>query len=99
MITGKTSSGFEFEIDEESTKNYRFVKATAKAASKSATQEERIEATMQTIPFLLGEDQEEKLVEHLESKAENGIATVEDVMSEVKEIMEVAKENKTVKNS
>lgn len=85
MIKGKTKSGFEFEINEEQLNDYRFLKEVA-----------RVEDNPLRFPFLLekmlSEDQEEKLIKHLED--DNGRVDPQKVMEEVKDIFQSTSELK-----
>jgi len=85
MIKGKTKSGFEFEIDEEQLNDYRFLKEIA-----------RVEDNPLRFPFLLekmlSEDQEERLMQHLED--EEGRVDPDKVMEEVKDIFQSTNELK-----
>lgn len=85
MIKGKTKSGFEFEINEEQLNDYRFLKEVA-----------RVEDNPLRFPFLLekmlSEDQEERLMKHLED--DNGRVDPQKVMEEVKDIFQSTHELK-----
>lgn len=85
MIKGKTKSGFEFEINEEQLNDYRFLKEVA-----------RVEDNPLRFPFLLekmlSEEQEERLMKHLEDK--EGRVDPDKVMEEVKDIFQSTNELK-----
>lgn len=85
MIKGKTKSGFEFEINEEQLNDYRFLKEVA-----------RVEDNPLRFPFLLekmlSEDQEERLMKHLED--DKGRVDPDKVMEEVKDIFQSTNELK-----
>ena len=85
MIKGKTTSGFEFEINEEQLNDYRFLKEVA-----------RVEDNPLRFPFLLekmlSEEQEERLMKHLEDK--EGRVDPDKVMEEVKDIFQSTNELK-----
>lgn len=78
-----TKSGFKCSINENLVKDWRYVTATAKMA-KSGDDIEIINALNFCLNFLLGEEQANKLIEHLSQKG--GVADVNSVTEEYKEI-------------
>lgn len=66
MIAGKLSNGFEIEVDEEKAKSYRFVKLIGKASSPDNN--ERIYASSMVLEYLIGADEEERLLEYIEKQ-------------------------------
>lgn len=66
MITGKLSNGYEISVDEAKVKTYRFTKLIGQAASKNDA--ERLYANSQILGYLIGSDEEEKLLEYMEEQ-------------------------------
>ena len=80
MFKGKTKSGFEFEIDEKIKDDYRFFETLCQA------EENPILAT-KVINMLLGEEEKERLLKHVEK---DGFVSQADVLEEVTEIIRSA---------
>ena len=106
MITGKTKSGFQFTIDENVAKSKRFMKLLARISRASKMSDdgkagmEASEAEDELEILVLGETQQEKLIEHCDKKSETGMSTVDDFAKELNEILSIAGErNKAIKNS
>lgn len=97
MKKGKTSSGFSFSVNENIIKDYRFVKLLAEADALEPEQELRaVIICSELINMLLGKDGEERLTKHVEKK---GVASFDDVYTEVGEILKLLREeDKEVKN-
>lgn len=83
MITGKTSTGFEYEVNEKIVNDWRFVKAVATSAAKDDTA--KIAGYMNLVSLLLGDDGEDRLCEHC--RQDDGIVPTERIGREVLEIM------------
>lgn len=83
MITGKTSSGFDFSVSEKIGNNYEFVKAFKAANGKKP--EERLYGTVDLVRIVLGADGEERLCEHL--REEDGTVPTERILAEIGEII------------
>ncbi|MBO7731757.1 MAG: hypothetical protein J6S67_04375 [Methanobrevibacter sp.] len=78
-----TMSGFVCNVNEKKAQDWRFAKALADWDSKD---ESRIMSGMTfAVPFLLGEEQEALLMEHIMD--EEGVVSTEVVLSEFKEIV------------
>ena len=77
MKTGKTSSGFEYEIDERSLDDMRILDMVVEVAEGDLTKLSPI------VSKVLGE-QKEKLYKHLED--EDGRVSIEKVRNEITEI-------------
>lgn len=77
MIKGKTKSGFEFEIDEANVNDYRLLKLITQAETNKMV-------ITDIVSRLFGEEQEEKLLKHLED--EHGRVDLELVDAEIAEI-------------
>lgn len=78
----KTSSGFKCEVNEEIIKDWRFVKALAQMSGSDEM--DVVAGATKTVTLLLGEKGEQELCRHVEK---DGVASVVDIMAEVKEIM------------
>lgn len=89
MIKGVTSSGFEFEVDENKLKDMRLLRLISRCEKGDGS------AFLEALPRFLGEAQEDKLYEHLEKI--NGVATPSDTGREFGEIVKAAGES--LKNS
>lgn len=81
----KTSTGFEFELDEKRLNNYELVEAIAEADNNPMM-------LPKVVKLLLGSVQASNLKDHL--RDENGLVDTNKMLSEVKEIFE----SKQVKN-
>ena len=87
MRTGKTSTGFEFEIDEQKLDDMEFLDALAEVDDNSL-------ALPKIIKTILGYDQKKKLYDHLRS--DEGRVPIKAVAKEIAEIMKLSQEE--VKN-
>lgn len=97
MITGKLSNGFEVEVDEEIVKTYRFAKLIGKSVSKDNN--ERLYANAKILEYLIGEDGEEALLEHM-SKQLDHEPTEKEVSEVTIEIINLMKkEDEEIKKS
>lgn len=96
MITGKTSSGFEFRVSENIKSDYRFVKCMRKALSSN--QNEQIIGTVDAVSLVFNDDaQEDAFLAHL--AGEDGRVPTERVFAELKEILDASEAvDKDVKN-
>lgn len=79
----KTKSGFNCKVNENRMKDWRFVKALAKC--DSGIEASVIEGLAFAVPFLLGEEGEQKLMDHIIDA--DGNVYSEAVISEFKEIL------------
>lgn len=97
MITGTTSSGFEFAVAENLKDDYRLIKAYKKAVSKG--RDESVTGTVELVSCVFGnEDEEERFLQHLAD--ENGRVPSERVYRELGEIIRIASEkDNEIKNS
>lgn len=86
MLTGNTKSGFKFEIDEEILDDYDFLELLCKI-DEGATS-----LTIKMVDTLLGEEQKEKLKNHV--RTENGKVSAKALLAEVMEIFNATKEGK-----
>lgn len=78
-----TMSGFVCEVNEKRAKDWRFVKALADW--DSGDESRAVKGVTEAIPFLLGKEEEKRLMEHVTD--EDGIVDSEVMMSEFKEII------------
>lgn len=86
MLTGKTKSGFEFEIDEEILDDYDFLELLCKI------DEGEITLVIKMVDHLLGAEQKEKLKEHV--RTETGRVSAKRLLEEMMEIFNETKEGK-----
>ena len=82
----QTKSGFVCNVDKEKVQDWRFAKALAKCDTDSTA----IQGMSQAVTFLLGDSGENDLMEHVKEK--NGAIPTEKVISEFREILELAGE-------
>ena len=87
-----TSSGFECEIKNNAFNDYRVVKLISKIESEDAA--DQLGAIVELMERILPDGQEEALIAYLESKAEDGIATVDMMGRELQDIMAQVTESK-----
>lgn len=87
MIEGKTKSGFKYKIPKENLNNYELIEVISEV-------EENPLLITKTVDLLLGEEQKEKLKDHLRTKS-GTVPT--DKMSE--EIIEIFNSQDEAKNS
>ena len=78
-----TMSGFVCNVNEKKAKDWRFIKAMADW--DSGDESRALKGVTAALPLLLGKEGEQKLLEHVSD--EDGIADVELMMSEFKEIV------------
>ena len=95
MVNGRTSSGFEFAIDERRVKSWTVVKKVA-AMQKAQSDVEVYGIAIELIGDLLGEDQEQRLVDHVTQVY--GYDDAEIISKEFFEIIGSARNNDEVKN-
>lgn len=96
MITGTTSSGFEFTASENIQKDFRFVKYFAAAQSEKTPAADKVDATVKLVSLVLGE-QEEAFIQHIADQ-NDGVADVDQVGYELGEIIRISSEkSETVK--
>ena len=91
MVTGKTTTGFEYSIDERIVKDYRYVRALAKLNKGDSA--EKFIAFDQISTLMLG-DKVDDLITHVET-LHDGYAPIDAIGAEVTEIIEAL----TPKNS
>jgi len=85
----QTKSGFVCDVNENKAKDWRFCKNLAKADSNDEST--IIQGLAFIVPFLLGKDGEDALMQHVSD--EDGIASTQRILEEFKEIMNLMSEN------
>ena len=96
MVTGKTSTGFEYTIDERRVKSWSMVKKIAQI--KDANNDIVVYGlAIELINDLLGEDQEQRLMDHVTRIY--GYDDAEMVSKEFFEIIGEVRRDKSTKNS
>ena len=87
-----TESGFECEIRERAFDDYRVVKLLARL--EAGDDGEKVFAMTELFTRLLGAEQEEALIRHLEETSPDGIATTERMNAEIASVMKAVTESK-----
>lgn len=98
MITGKTSSGFEFTVSEGLDKDFRFLKAYRKL--RSGDEDKAILGAEELISVVFSDaNEEERFYQHIASMY-GGRIPIDVLYPELNEIIEIAKKkDENVKNS
>lgn len=95
MTKIQTKSGFVWNVDEKKVGDWRFAKQLAKCEGNNEA--EKIIGLTYVVPFLLGDDGETALSEHVKKK--NGAIMTSDILAEFREILvllgEEAKKSKS----
>ena len=78
----KTKSGFECEVNEHKFEDWRYVEAAVKI--NGTNPKEILEGIVFVVPFVLGEEGKEALMNHLADS--NGIVSSANVLAEFREI-------------
>lgn len=89
MIKGKTSTGFEFEVNEKIVTDWRFMKIMAATLSKEDGR--RIDGYTSLVNLMLGAEGEERLCAHCTD--DDGMIPMERISDEIVDIMNVINEN------
>lgn len=85
LIKGKTSTGFEYQVDKSNLyDDFDFIDMVRRADKQSESGEDPF-AYLSVIEYLLG-PQMEKLKDHVRTK--DGFLSIKAIMSEVKEILQ-----------
>lgn len=79
MLKGKTKSGFEFEVTDDTLNNYELLEVLSEVDGNPLL-------VPKLVNVLLGEPQKKKLMEHL--RKANGTVPTEAVSTEIMEIFE-----------
>lgn len=88
MITGTTKNGFAFEVNENISKDFRIVIATARLNSSDTL--EKVNGTYDYVMAILGKQGLNKLIDFAIEKC--GFADTEFIVSEAREILTIAAE-------
>jgi len=92
MLKGKTQSGFEYNVDEKMTKDWRFIRLVKKMTKGS--NEDQIAALDDALIMVLGSEEEaDRLLQHIEKQNE-GYAPADKVVEEFNEIISSINEEK-----
>ena len=91
MITGKTKSGFSFEIDERALHDVTLYSLIG--LYDDGTEIQKVTILPKLANFLLGEKGYESLEKHLRKK-NDGFCTMEDIQAELMQILSANKETK-----
>jgi hypothetical protein len=83
-MIGKTKSGFEFDVKEEALDNYRLLKTLNEVSRGNNGR------VTEVVEMLLGSDQEERLMEHVE-QINNGNCSATGMVAEIIQIFEAVK--------
>lgn len=86
-----TKSGFEYRVDPRILTDWRFTMTVVK--SQNGNNMEKLAGVEQVAKLLIGEDQYEQLIKHI-SDRNDGFVPAEEIIAEMTEIMENAKETK-----
>lgn len=97
MITGKTSNGFEYSVNEKVIEDWRFIKAIARAESKDKA--EMLSGTVDLCNMILGEDGETRLVEQIKERNGEDFVSAQDIYNVITEIIKALSTNSLTKNS
>lgn len=87
MLKGKTKSGFEFEVQDESLNNYELIEVLSEVDTNPLL-------LPRLVKMLLGDDQKIKLTDHV--RTESGTVPLDKISTE---IMEIFQSGNQVKNS
>lgn len=85
MLKGKTSTGFNFSIPKDTLDNYELVEALGDIDTNPL-------AITKVVNLLLGEEQKDKLKEHVRN--EQGVVTSTALMGEIEDIFKTQSEVK-----
>ena len=90
MIEGKTSTGFEFSVDERINDDWRIIDAIVDSESEDASV--KLKATKTLVDLVLGKDKE-RMIKHIADN-NDGVCPSDAVLNEVTEIFNAIKELK-----
>lgn len=93
IIKGKTSSGFEWEVDTEVITSWEFLDYQRKAATGD------LDSGMDGVEFLLGREQLSALLAHHRTLTGKRFVSAETVTNDITEIVEALQEDDATKNS
>lgn len=84
-ITGKTKSGFSFSYDQRVLTDWDFITLLGTLTDEEKKDTEKIVNMQKLLKVILGDEQTNKLIEHIRS-LNDGYAPLEEVMNELGEI-------------
>ena len=90
MVRGKTKTGFEYEVNPDKLKDARFLMKYAAMKAKDDGL-----GYLALVEWILGDSTYEELCRHCEN--EEGIAPIETVSAEIKEILDAITTNGEIK--
>jgi len=94
MITGKTSTGFEFKANDGIKNDFRFVETLAALKSENAS--DKLRGQVELVNLLLGKDGKTALFAHV--RLADGTVPTDRVLEEVNEIILAMREEPETKN-
>ena len=89
MRSGTTSTGFNYEFDEQRLDDMRFVDVLAEVIDPNGQKFEKVSGISKLIRMLLGEEMKEKLYDHISNYTEDGRVPPKEVEKALSEIMGV----------
>lgn len=89
-----TKSGFACEINEKIFADWRFVRLLRRVEDDSVPEEEKLFSVVDLSTLILGQKQEDALVEHLLAQSEDGTVSVFAMYAELKSIMNAIGDSK-----
>ena len=90
MISGVTSSGFEFHVPEGMKNDAFFLRSVSRLQNEKQSNEVRMEAIFEAVTAVFNNPaEEERFYKFLASKNETGRATIEAVNHEITEIISI----------
>lgn len=98
MTRGTTSTGFEFEYDEERLDDMRFVDVLAVVVDPEAGDLAKVSGASRLLTMLLGADLKAALYDHI-GKSHNGRVPRAEMETALEEIMRAANRKDAEKNS
>lgn len=90
MIKGKTSTGFEFNVDERIKDDWRIIDAIVDSESEDASV--KLKASKTLVDLILGKDKE-RMIKHITDN-NDGFCTSDALLAEITEIFNAIKELK-----
>ena len=86
-ITGKTSTGFEFNYDKRIITDWSYITLLRKMTNDDTSNTEKLDASQKVIILLLGEEQPDRLIKHVREN-NDGFAPLESIILEFNEMIE-----------
>lgn len=98
MVTGKTSTGFDFRFDETALDDMRLIDTLSESVDESAGEMVQVMAISKLLTLLIGKEQKDRLYKHIGSRNENGRVPSMQLRAELDEIIKQAGQEKALKN-